>query len=467
MPGVATGTSMSESNAGRPELARAVVSNTGDAILLTDRGMAIQYVTPSTERVLGHDASTLVGGSLAAHVHSEDVPDLEATLDDVVGRAGPDRDRVSVRVQRADGRWLPLSLTVTECREAGVDGFVLNARPVERERRVAAAFEELVAQTPTMLTVLDDAAVVRFVSPPVEEMLGCEAGTVIGTHVGEHVHPDDVAGLVRTVRDSLSEPGDEATVEFRCRTADDEWRWLEARGRRTTADLPFDGDILLTSRDITERKERERDLRAKNEQLDQFTSVVSHDLRNPISVLRGSLELARETGDEDHLERAEKCVDRMDTLVDDLLTMARQGEVDPETTAVELDEAAPSAWRMVETGEISLTVRGDHPVPADPDMLREVFENLFRNSVEHGGSTTEVTVARTNWGFVVEDDGTGFDGDPEAALEPGYTTSEDGTGFGLSIVDTIADAHGWSFIPTESSEGGARFEFVTEGGPSR
>jgi signal transduction histidine kinase len=92
------------------------------------------------------------------------------------------------------------------------------------------------------------------------------------------------------------------------------------------------------------------------------------------------------------------------------------------------------------------------------------LENLFRNSVEHGGSTVTVTMGSLpgESGFYIEDDGPGVPPDDRTdVFENGYTTEENGTGFGLSIVQTIFEAHGWNVSLTEGTEGGARIETRT------
>jgi len=217
--------------------------------------------------------------------------------------------------------------------------------------------------------------------------------------------------------------------------------------------------------DITERKERERALRRQNERLDEFASVVSHDLRNPLSVAEGYLELARETGDVEHLATVSDAVERMRELVDDLLRLAREGRVVGDTEPVDVSVAARAAWGSVDTGDATLAVDDALVVEADEDRLRELFENLFRNSIEHGGDAPAVRVEATPAGFAVVDDGPGVrEGRREEIFEVGVSSVEDGTGFGLAIVRRIAEAHGWSVTVADGEEGGARFEFVTGAG---
>ncbi|MFW6384100.1 MAG: ATP-binding protein [Halodesulfurarchaeum sp.] len=217
---------------------------------------------------------------------------------------------------------------------------------------------------------------------------------------------------------------------------------------------------LLVFNDVTGEEEAKRELRRQNDRLEQLASTISHDLRNPLSVAKGRLELAVEESDSEHVEKALSAVERMETMIEDLLQLARQGQPIDETEPVSLEQAAHDAWEMVQTANATLTVTQDCKLQADPDRLASVFENLFRNAVEHAGQDVSVTVSPTETGFAVADDGPGIPPEVrEEVFESGFTTDEDGTGFGLAIVSQIAQAHGWTVEVTESEAGGARFVF--------
>ncbi|MFO7834879.1 MAG: PAS domain S-box protein [Halohasta sp.] len=225
-----------------------------------------------------------------------------------------------------------------------------------------------------------------------------------------------------------------------------------------------------------ERHRYEAQLERQNAQLEQFASVASHDLRNPLNVASGHLDLARETGADEHFEAVAENHDRMAAIIEDVLTLARQGTFVETTESVSLKSIAVECWESGDTGAAELVVDGETTIRADADKLRHVFENLFRNAIEHGtlnrhqtadtdraGAGLTVTVGPIDGGFYVADDGPGIPEDErESVFDHGYSGS-DGTGFGLAIVDSIADAHGWSVHVTESRSGGARFEFVVDG----
>ena len=243
-------------------------------------------------------------------------------------------------------------------------------------------------------------------------------------------------------------------------------------------------------------RRRERALTRQNERLDRFAKIVSHDLRNPLNVAQGGVELVEEDCESEHVGMVRSALVRMDDIIDDALSLARQGETVVDPDPVSFDRAVSAAWETIDPGGATLEV--DDALGnclADESRLRQLLENLFRNSVEHGstghrrsaddsvehGSTgrriqsddsvehggPDVTVSvgcmvgdgRNPAGFFVEDDGPGIpEADREDVFEFGWSRGEGGTGFGLAIVEEIADAHGWTVAATESETGGARFE---------
>jgi len=213
----------------------------------------------------------------------------------------------------------------------------------------------------------------------------------------------------------------------------------------------------------TELRRRRDELERQNERLQEFADVVSHDLRNPLTVATGRVSLARAECDSAHLETVERAHDRMSELIDDLLTLARAGDVIGEPEPVALDALAEACWGQVSTHDAAtLEVVSNATIVADRTRLRQLLENLFRNSLRHGrvDNTVPITVrVRTHeGGFSVADDGDGIPAaDHESVFEAGYSSHPDGTGFGLRIVDQVATAHGWTVTVEESPTGGAQF----------
>jgi PAS domain S-box-containing protein len=241
--------------------------------------------------------------------------------------------------------------------------------------------------------------------------------------------------------------------------ADGTTRWLSINAAPLTTDDGIVDRVISAVVDMTAIRDSEQELAQQNERLTEFASIVSHDLRNPLNVLAGSLELAHETGETVHFERSQRAIDRMGQLIDDLLSLARTGEAIDRTEAVDIGALTAECWQHLSADKATLQIETDQVVTADRSRLTQLFENLFGNAVEHGGATVTITVGELADGFFVDDDGVGIPAaDREQIFERGYSTNREGTGLGLSIVAQIAEAHGWEISLADSESGGVRIE---------
>lgn len=228
------------------------------------------------------------------------------------------------------------------------------------------------------------------------------------------------------------------------------------------SDIELASILVVNAETALDRLADERELERENERLDEFVSVVSHDLRNPLTVAQAWLDAANPEDEDEELQRVSDALDRMNEIIGDTLTLARQGQSVAEMETLDITHLAGECWKMVETGDAQLQIDDEFSIRGDRDRLQHVFENLFRNAVEHGGNDVTLTVGTLDRkGFYVEDNGPGIPPDErETIFEPGHTTATSGTGFGLTIVKQIAEAHGWHVQVTEGITGGARFDFT-------
>lgn len=385
----------------------------------------------------------------------------------------------------ADGRMFQRSYKPIEL--PGGDGHLwVYIDTTERERRtkrleeltdhLESQYSYLFEQAPVMAAVTREQGgepIVEECDRLFVETLGYDESEVVGRPLAEFYTPRsreellEVGGYDRALADEF----DREYRELVTADGDIVETLLRAIPRRNATD-GVDGTLALYI-DITERKR----LKREKDRLEAFTDIVSHDLRNPLTVATGRLELARAERDSDQLDAVATALDRIGTLVDDLLVLAR-GDKPPEATdRVDLASAAETYWENVETGAATLAIESGLTIEADRSRLGQLLENLFRNAMEHGstGSRTEsddsvehgdgaVTVAVGELddcaGFYVEDDGSGIpETDREMVFESGHTTGS-GAGLGLAIVEEIATAHGWRVSVIESETGGARFEIT-------
>ena len=311
---------------------------------------------------------------------------------------------------------------------------------------------------------------VRYVNPAYERLVGrpvADAGE--GPVSLRAVHPDDreaFGAWLEAVREDLAADAvdDSYVVEVRVERADGEVRYVETTAVPVTDDAGDVTGVAGITTDLTERVERERALEETAQRLDRFASMVSHDLRNPLTVAMGRLELYRETGDEADLDGARDALERIESLTVELTALARHGEGEGGHEPVDLADVAEDAWQFVDTRSATLEAASAELL-ANRSQLQALFENLFRNAVGHGGDDVTVrTGPLDGGGFFVEDDGRGIPAeDRDRVLDHGFTTGYGGSGVGLAIVARIADLHDLAVTVAEGADGGARFEFVPTG----
>ncbi len=320
--------------------------------------------------------------------------------------------------------------------------------------------EGVLEASPDAVLVVDDEGIIRQANRNVSDVLAYSPSELEGRHVEDLLFEEDRQKHIQYREEYMADP-----------TARPMGRELDLYARQqdgTTVPVEISlgpiehhGElyVVATIADIRNRKERERDLQRQNERLDEFASIVSHDLRNPLTVAAGQLELAREECDSERLDEIARAHDRMNALIDDLLTLAREGETVTEVEPVDLSATLGECWRNIETSNATLVTKTTSKILADKRRLQQLLENLIRNAIEHGGSGVTVTVGDLDDGFAVADDGPGIPpAERDRVFDPGYTTAEEGTGFGLSIVNEICDALDWEITINESEDGGTRFE---------
>ncbi|WP_424018606.1 PAS domain S-box protein [Halorientalis pallida] len=384
---------------------------------------------------------------------------------------------IEAEVQTKDGRRLPFEFRGAPLsdEDGEVDAIAGVARDISerlnREEELI-QYQTIVEAVGDAVYTLDEQGEITFVNDALLSVTGYQEEELLGEFVGKVMRQQDVE-TARELIGELLESDERTRATFEMEAIDKDGRHIRCEDH--VALLMSDGEFRGTAgvvRDISQRKAREQQLRRQNERLDRFASVVSHDLRNPLNVILGRVDLARDRPGEEHLDAIERSALRMERMIDDLLTLARDGQTVGETEPIDLESAVRRAWKNVETYEASLHLEDDlGTLPADDARLASLLENLFRNAVEHGGETVTVSVGPISdpesvadgghaaSGFYVEDDGPGIpDAERDNVFDSGYSTSDEGTGLGLVIVEDIAEAHDWTLRATDGSLGGARFE---------
>lgn len=451
---------------------RKLVEELSDIVTIIDSDGTITYVSPSVEHTLGYDPEEMVGAVGYEYQHPDDREAVAEAIEAL--RTNSDGPRtIETRFRRADGSWCWIESTLQDRSEdPSIGGVLVSSRDISQRKREERKHRQLGEEYRTLLANVEDSIFFLSVESTDPEYVfrferlnrAYEEQTGITTEEVRGKTPIDVFG------DDL---GTELHANYRkCVQARDSISYEEeipvvtgARFWQTIlTPIITDGEvaqIIGITRNITERVEQERRLQNQKDQLDEFAGVVSHDLRNPLNVAQGRAELLANDRDSEHLTPIIRSLDRMEEIISDTLTLARQGQIVSDPESVALTDLVDACWQNVCTEEASIEIEDDVTIRGDPSRLRHVFENLLRNALQHGGTDTTVRIGRFDRGIYVEDAGPGIPEDArENVFEAGQSSASGGTGFGLTIVKRIAEAHGWQVRIVDGTDGGARFEFT-------
>jgi len=470
---------------------RRLYQQSSDYVVLVDEDETVIDTTQGIENVLGYAPTEAIGRTMLEYVHPEDEKRLTEAYAEVVSDPTLELN-IEFRARTADGRYCWLEARGSnQLADPLLGGVLVNVREITARKQAEQAIAEtkeyyrrVLEQSLDYTLVIDDSDTITDVTPGVEDMSGFSPEEVVGQNAFEAVHPDERNRVRESFRSAIRNPDIVINTEYRVQLRDGSYHWVEARGRSHLDDPLLDG-LILNVRDISERKQREQELaettarlHQKNEQLERLAQIISHDLKTPLSTAQKLTRLLRvdlddlEPSVEQLLGDLEATHDRIRAFADHLPRLARESTDVDERTNCELRAVAEAAWSVVDTGSLSLQIDSNRTLSADPTRLQQVFENLFQNTVTHGvaavdsdsqrNAATTVRVGTTDGGFYIEDDGPGIKPEQcEELFEYGMSTGS-GSGFGLAIVRTSIEAHGWTVELVEPTVSGVRFEITTD-----
>jgi PAS domain S-box-containing protein len=322
-----------------------------------------------------------------------------------------------------------------------------------------------------------------YVNPKHKDLLEYEPSELVGRSVFEFIHPDDRSGAIAEFqRAAVNRCSGQAVFRFRHKNG--QWRWFESTGK------PFQtatGELrgIISSRDITERKEAEqtqvrllKELESANQELNDFAHVVSHDLKAPLRAI-SSLANWIATDYSDRLDENGKeqlnllvgRVRRMHHLIDGILDYSRLGRIKEEKAEVDLNELVAEVSNTIAPPEhIHVKIQNLPLIHCDRTRMEQVFQNLLSNAVKFMDKKMgEVSVGCVEdsayWTLYILDNGPGIE---ERNFEKifqifqtfGRRDESESTGVGLAVVKKIIEMAGGK-IWVESKVGcGSTFFFT-------
>ncbi|MBN1192785.1 MAG: hypothetical protein JXA36_03715 [Coriobacteriia bacterium] len=327
------------------------------------------------------------------------------------------------------------------------------------------AFRTVVEESPEV-KILVRGGVVEIANPAAAHFLGLQLGDLLraepeGLFSGVTLLAEDGTPLKLP---DIAAKRQEAPVVARVVAPDQSDRWIEL----SVASIdPAGHDYVISARNITE----ERRLEALREEV---LSLVSHDLRSPLTVVRGYLDILGKPLDEERrtsaIEGAQRAAQRMEDLLDDLLHATRAERVFAPKVLRPVDlgalvEGVATSLRLSAEQQIFTATEPDITVLGDVVRLEQAITNLVGNAIKHGPPEGKVRVevtARDGRAIIgVEDDGPGIPEDQRKTLFARGARGEasagtPGMGLGLYIVRVVAEAHGGSAY-VDDMKNGTRF----------
>jgi PAS domain S-box-containing protein len=439
---------------------------TQDKIVLIDENGSYKYANAAVERLLGYTPEEFVGLNAFEQIHPEDIEPVREAFRRLIVAERDRTDTIEYRHRAKDGSWVWLESRMLNRKDTTLDGYVVSSRDISDRKEAEAAhretkrrLQELAANAKDVLWMFTaDWEEVLFVNDAYEDVYGQSVERVEEDAAGflEAIHPDDREAATEAM--ARVSAGESIETEYRVHPGRNYQRWVWVQAQP----IIEDGEVTRIvgfSRDITDRRRREQQLRVMD-------NLLRHNLRNDLSVIMGHAELAREEG-------GPSVAKNMDTILEtgtDLLTTAeKEREIVDTLIDIESPQRLDMCQVVRETAEMARSTFPDAHIDVEapesatavalPEIERALYE-LLENAAKHADSAPEISIRVQTVGENVEivfvDNGPQI---PDYEVEPLFGTAElsdlfHGTGLGLWVVYWIVDF----------SDGSLQFEPVGDGG---
>lgn len=471
-------------------LYRALVDNAHDLLGVVDLQGQIRYLNPAARQIDPRFYRQGTDKPLSAFCHPEDHPTLESWLRRL--RRLDTRELCNLRMG-ADKQWRSLELSGVRIQEDESNEVIVLSAHDETEQRAASRllsasekrYHGAFDYSPIGKALVASDGLVVEANRALAEMLGCWVSELLGSNLFDYFNDEDALSL-RSDTAALMIRQQEQT-ERELKRASMPPRWLQLNIAPIWADDGKLEHLIVQAQDVTARRQAEHNLREtnadllrSNEELKRFAFVASHDLREPLRGIGGSIQLIqrryKDALAEDGAELAQTAVAgvrKLQSLLDDLVAYADQmrgGELKRETVNCSMLVSQWIQQHGAELQAVSASLEhSDLPsLLADSEQLAQLFALLLDNAlkfVRPGATPTLKFSARWAqgvWEFCLSDNGLGIaKANQEQVFEAFRRLNPDmpGTGMGLATARKIVERHGGR-IWLESEEGvGTRVYF--------
>jgi PAS domain S-box-containing protein len=472
------------------------LASIGDAVIATDSNGYVKFMNPVAQSLTGWMQEDAGGKKLEDVLHIVNA-DTGRQIENLVNRVIHDGMVVGLANHTVliakDGREIPIDDCGAPIRDGKGKsmGVVMVFRDVSERRKAEEELRGSVERYYTLFNGINDAVFVHGltaedlpgtfieVNDVACQKLGCTREELLTLSYLDIIAPEQLGNVLTIKENLLAEK--HSLLETVAVTRDGRKIPLEINAQ--LFNLNGQPTVLSIARDVTERKEAEKErvslmkeLEAKNTELERFTYSVSHDLRAPLFSIRGFIAILREDVEQGERERVEsdlkyieKGAAKMEHLLDDTLQLSRIGRVANPPEDVPFGElvleALEQTTQRIQTSGIEVSLADAFPsVHVDRMRIVEVLVNLIENGINYRGEQSHPKIdighRRDNdeTVFYVRDNGTGIDkSEHEKVFLLFYQIEKKdnkGTGAGLTIVKRIIEVHGGRiWIESERGKG--------------
>lgn len=286
------------------ERVKLIVQNISDIVTLVNKQGIIIYNNISLKRILGYDPEELIGKDILALVHPEDKERIKNRFLNLFDKEGVG-ELIEFRFLSKSGNYhLIESIGNIQLNNPSFHAIILISRDITEKRKIEdtiKASEEklrsLVHHISDIITIIAGNGEITYQSASARQLMGYEENELRKRNISEIVHPEDYPGLMQSFQKLIQNGGVSELTEFRLLDKNGNYFYIEAQATNQLNN-PYINGIVVNSRDISTRKKAEQErkiliqeLTKNNADLKQFSYIVSHNLRAPLTNLTSMIKL--------------------------------------------------------------------------------------------------------------------------------------------------------------------------------
>ncbi|MBX2931209.1 MAG: PAS domain-containing sensor histidine kinase [Chitinophagaceae bacterium] len=388
---------------------RTIIQESFDAMIICNNNYVITEASPVVFKVLGYHPEELVGRRYMDIIHDsnndEHIQHIRA-----VSEKFDNEINLDTLILHKSGNYVWVSAKIKNLfHNPLINGLIFMITDISNRKNAETQvllseqrFKKLVQSGADMISILSKEGIVQYSSPTVENVLGNDPEKDIGRNIFNYIHPNDKGVILNQFNEMVQQNTNQTFFgPFRFLNAAGQYRWIETVATNLSEDPAING-IIINSRDVTERKKLNDKQKAltgelikKNEDLQQFSFITSHNLRAPVANLIGLLNLFNKQDyndpfNETLLEKFEEATNQLSNTLNDLIeVLVLKSNKDTPLEKIELTEFTQkiilSIEKLVKEQEVVITTDFSiiNIIKSNKIYLKSVFQNLISNAIKY------------------------------------------------------------------------------------